>query len=180
MTNRLMRLLFILVIILLVAGPAKAGATFGDYTGPEWLEPSLPGYRFTVDVISLTTPHDQICLVYDVGGVPQDSEACSCTAPDCGVDGVGIWVCDIPANHPDTIITWDLSAYPGNSCTGTSVSGPNGSFSTGPTAITLASNSAIVNPGISFTVGGIVGILTILLAGLIWLIWRQKLVVRVR
>lgn len=121
-----------------LAGPVLAGATWGAVTGPVWLN---PGYRFTVTDVDLTNPHQHVCMLYTV--FSSDSEVQEGPFA-CSNQGAGTWVCDSSRNYLGATVTWQLSAHPSSSgCPSrNSVLGPQGSFQTGPTAVSLQSFTA--------------------------------------
>jgi len=124
-----------------------AATTFGNWTGPVWLD---PGYQFTIEVESMTPPDKMVCLTYTYD-TTSDKTACTCNSPDCAPDtGIGTWVCQIPDNLPNTTVSWDMSAYTPN-CGAKKTQGPTGSFGTGPTAVTLTDLSASASS--AFSVG---------------------------
>ena len=116
-----------LLLSLLLVSTAYADATFGSYAGPQWLN---PGYQFTVDV-TLTEPHKYVGLTYAVNSVPYPCVECT--------GGPGTWVCTINSDYDNSSVNWRIAAYPNSRCSGTSVQGPIGNFTTGPTVIGLTS-----------------------------------------
>jgi hypothetical protein len=138
---------FVLFVALLlsmtIVGTAYAAASFGSYTGPEWL---LTGYRFTVDIIGPMSGNDHtVNISYTVNGVvPAACVNCACTSTGCSsTTGQGTWVCTITYTAPqmnNATIAWDMSTYPTTAnCNNKATQGPFGSFTTGPTSLQLTS-----------------------------------------
>jgi hypothetical protein len=128
--------LLLLLTPLIMVSVVFAGATFGPVNGPEWLE---SGYRFTATNVTLTNPHQHVCMRYTVTPPGSLVGPFSCTN-----EGGGTWTCTIAQNYTDATISWQLSAHPSPSgCPSENqVLGPAGSFQTGPTAVTLAGTMA--------------------------------------
>lgn len=165
MINALPVFLLLVSLVLITTGTVHAAAVFGSYTGPVWLN---PGYGFTVTLATLSSPHQYIGLLYTVDGGAAVCADCSCTSPDCDPEtGTGTWVCAIPSTYNNATIVWEMSAYPNVQCSGNKVTGPTGSFSTGPTAIkgyaltAGAAESHIVHIGLTalVVVGAVVFVL---------------------
>ena len=149
-----------------------AAATFGSVSGPEWLN---PGYQLDAEVTALSEPHNNVCLEFSVNSGAANLQSCSCTTPNCNpTNGIGTWACVIPSNYNDAEISWDISAFPGGSCTGTKVQGPTGSFNTDPTAAEL------INFGISDSVGfsphsGLILIASLITVAITFgVVWKYK------
>jgi hypothetical protein len=156
--------LALLVVLLATAGVAYAAVQFGDWTGPDWID---PGYEFTVDVLSPLSSSTEICLQYVVDGQQAYREPCTCLAPDCSpLTGVGIWTCVIPEDYPGSFIEWDMSAWTAP-CQIKEDQGPLGRFETSPSAISLAWLSA--EPGAAHT--GMIVLPALMILGLVT--WRS-------
>lgn len=50
---------FALLLAITVVSTAYADVTFGNYTGPVWLN---PGYQFTIDISKMKNPQNNINL----------------------------------------------------------------------------------------------------------------------
>ena len=132
-----------ILLILTVVTTAYAGITFMNVTGPVWDDPG-DVYTFTVDVSAITNPTKQVCMQYDIGSGDVVVQ-CACNAPSCtSGTGVGTWVCSIPETANATI-SWRMGGWTagggGNCGSETDLIG-SGSFSTGPTAVSLTSAAA--------------------------------------
>jgi hypothetical protein len=131
--------LALLLVLVVGTGVAYAAVQFGDWTGPDWID---PGYQFTIDVQSPLASSMEICIQYVLDGQQAYREPCSCTTPDCSpLTGRGIWTCVIPGDYPGAFIDWDVSAWTAP-CETKDTQGPSGRFETSPSAISLAWLSA--------------------------------------
>ena len=124
--NKRFGLIFSLLLSLLVVSTAYADATFGSYDGPQWIS---PGYRFTV-YATLTEPHKYVGLTNSVNSVTYPCVECT--------RGSATWTCTIASSYNNSTVAWSIAAYPNARCIGTSVQGPTGTFTTGPTVLALS------------------------------------------
>jgi hypothetical protein len=112
-----------------------------------------PGYRLSVVLTKLSLSDKGVCLEYNVGGVLQPEEVCSCTGTDPLCDrgtGLGTWVCAIPNNYLGASISWDMSTYTagsGGACGNKATQGPTGDYFTGPTTVALSGGMAVARTG---------------------------------
>ncbi len=137
LVNRRYVIVLIGLLSLLMVSTAYAGATFGSFTGPRWLG---NGYEFTIDVTSMSTPHQDVCLTFSVNGGKNEYVHCTCALPDCDpTSHIGTWLCSFLTNYTNSTINFDISAYSGGSCTGNQIVGRSGTFTTSPTALGLTS-----------------------------------------
>jgi hypothetical protein len=167
-----LKVVAVLALLLAVTTTVYAAATFGGSTGPAFLN---PGYRFTAQVTALSNPHGNVCLSYTINGVAQPAINCTCTAPDCNTaTNLGQWVCTIPANINSASITWDISAYPGNSCSGNKAQGPTGSFTTGPNALKLATLAAQEAPASSYAAIALLIVVGVIAVGAVLTMLRRR------
>ena len=164
----LLAILFLCILTLLGVGKAMAAFAWGTVTGPVWLDPN-PGYRFTINVTTMSQDDHYVCLAYTVG-TTTTTALCSCTAPDCTPStGLGVWVCTVPSNYSSTTVGWDMSSYVNSSCGLKKTQGPTGNFNTGPNAITLdyfkagsgerSPSSLAIIPIVIVSIGGFLGLL---------------------
>ncbi len=168
MKLKLWWILVVVVLAFMVAGTVYAAATFGAVTGPTKLN---PGYRFTVPVTQLTNPDKSICLAYSVNSVAQPAVLCTCAGTNCPGGANATYTCNIVSNSSNAVISWDISSYTANSgCTGKSVQGPAGSFTTGPTAVSLASFNATAQPA-SWVL--LIGVAVLASTALLAIRWRR-------
>lgn len=164
-------LTFLLIAVLSVS----AAATFGDVTGPIFLN---PGYQFDADVTAMSDPQEHVCIDYSVNGGGNVQYPCTCSLPECdSTTSVGTWECVIPSTYQDATVSWDISAFPGGSCTGTKVLGDEGVFNTDPTALELIGFTVTGWGG--FSLAGVVILLGALIAaalilGVLWYSRRNK------
>jgi hypothetical protein len=137
--------LLAVVLMLTVTSAALADAGCGDpldlTTCPNSCPASFDGinYTCTIAVTTLTPPDKKICLGFGVDtngdGVADSEDLVTCD--EAGTSGS--WTCLIP-KQLNAEIDWDMSAFSsaGASCGGNKTQGPTGSFTTGPTAVSLA------------------------------------------
>jgi hypothetical protein len=149
MRGKSITIFLILALTLLGTGSAIAAASFGGFTGPVWIN---PGYRFTLDVSSISEPDKVVCLQYSVNNYT-NTENCSCHSPECDPStSMGTWTCTIPQSYNNTTISWDMSTWTAgsdNACGNKATQGPTGTFDTYPTAMTFSSFSSRTNGEIS-------------------------------
>jgi hypothetical protein len=154
-------LLLVLIMTGLVAGSAYADMGWDSWNGPEYLG---PGYQFTLEVTSISSPDNRICLTYDVDGDAGSTLACTCEGDDCdSASKLGIWVCEIPTNYNNATIDWDMSGWTagaGPTCGVLSTPGPSGTFYTSPTAVVLSEAKAGVGWGTAglLIISGLLGL----------------------
>jgi hypothetical protein len=133
--NTAVSVLALLAGLVIVTGVVYAAVEFGDWTGPDWLD---PGYQFTIDVQSSLASSTHVCIQYVINDQQADREPCTCEMPDCSpLTGVGTWTCVIPHDYPGVYIDWDMSAWT-VPCQTKESQGPVGRFQTSPSAISLA------------------------------------------
>jgi hypothetical protein len=155
---------------LFLVGNAYAAVVSPSYTGPIYLN---PGYQFTANVTSLTTPHQFVGLSYSVNNGAALCSNCTCTSPDCNpATGVGNWACSIPTSYNSATIVWNISAYPNASCGGNQALMHSGSFTTAPTVIQLRTLAARLN-AVNFQADWLTltgaGLAVLCAVGVIWL-----------
>jgi len=140
-----------------------AGASFGPVSGPIWLQPQ--GYQFIAVGVTLSDPHDHVCLAYTPETGTGGTVACSFL-------GSGTWLCTIPQNYPNTTVNWQISAHSEAICMGDDpVAGPSDSFETGPTSVTLTgimANSRLQTPLLI-----LLGILALAFSVTAVMVWRR-------
>lgn len=161
-----------LTLLLIAVLTASAAATFGAVTGPVFLN---PGYQLDVEVTAMSEPHNNVCIDYTVSTGGSGLVSCICSLPECDpTSSIGSWACVIPANYPSATIEWGVSAYPGDSCTGTSIGGPSGDFDTDPTALGLVGFTGTGWGG--FTPAGMLVVLGVLGAAVVVLgaLWNTR------
>jgi hypothetical protein len=152
-----------LVGFLMSVGLVFADASFGSVAGPIWLQPE--GYQFIAVGVTLSAPHDHVCLSYTPATGTGGTVACTDL-------GSGTWLCTIPQNYPDNTVNWQINAYSQATCMGDDpVAGPSGSFETGPTAVTLTgimANSRLQTPLLL-----LLGILALAFSVTAVMVWRR-------
>lgn len=161
-----------LTLLLIAVLTASAAATFGPVTGPIYLN---PGYQLDAEVTAMSDPHNNVCIDYTVSTGGSGLESCTCSLPECDpASSLGSWACVIPGNYPSATINWVVSAYPGGSCTGTSLEGPSGNFTTDPTALELVGFTGAGWGG--FTPTGMLVVLGVLGAAVVVLVvlWNTR------
>jgi hypothetical protein len=142
--RRMLSALGLLLVLVAGTGVVSAAVQFGDWTGPDWID---PGYQFTVDVQSPLASSMEICIQYVLDGEQAFREPCTCAAPDCSpLTGHGNWTCVIPGDFSGAFIEWDMSAWTAP-CETKDSQGPVGRFETSPSAVSLAWLSAESDAG---------------------------------
>jgi hypothetical protein len=158
------------IILLVVATTVLAAAVYSNFTGPTWTN---PGYRWTVDVSSMTQNDKQVCIEYSINGGAATVAQCSCVGANCA-DGVGSWTCTAP-NVSSGSLSWRVGAWTaggGGQCGAESTNMGSGSFTTGPNALTLRSLQASPVAATALPLTG-VGVAAVSLAGAA-VIWRRR------
>ena len=144
----------------------SAAVTWGAVSGPTYTPPG--DYQFTVGA-TLSIPHRYVCILYTV---PPAAEVTG----ECTNLGGNTWSCTIPGNYPDTTISYRFAGYANLGCTGNQITtgAPSGSFTTGTTAVELASFSSTNRPnvGLLLTASVVVLLAAVILAG--GLFWSRK------
>jgi hypothetical protein len=167
-----LKALVVLTVMLGVTTVVNAAATFGGSTGPTFIN---PGYRFTAQVIAISSPQSHVCLSYTVNNETKNPIACNCALPVCNpATRIGWWECIAPDIRDNGSISWDISAYAGSSCIDYKVQGPTGMFIATPNALTTAALTAQVHSSASgATLAGLLIVAACFLGAGWWMLRRR-------